>query len=146
MPGIKYSTQWEPESLLLLNYRSVFNCAFYFMESMKISAEWNILDTKDHGNFPLYFITQDTFQRGVEYALKQFHTEKYLSVLKFITLSLLEQIHYIWKFLEMKGGIHFFHLTHFENKRSGYLSPEMFGDMQLQYRKACKTREGVGNK
>lgn len=54
-------------------------------------------------------------------------------------------MYYILKFLEKKGGMHFFHLTHFENKRSRYLSPEMFWDMQLQYRKACKTKEGVGN-
>lgn len=55
-------------------------------------------------------------------------------------------MHYIWKFLEMKGGIHFFHLTHFENKRSGYLSPEMFWDMQLHSVQEGLQDQGRGRK
>lgn len=72
IPAIKYSIQWELESLLSLNYRSVFNCAFPLPELMQIHAEWNSLDQNNYGNFLLHFTTQDAYQQGAECGLNWF--------------------------------------------------------------------------
>lgn len=72
MPAIKYSMQWELESLQSLNYRSVLKWAFPSTELV----EWNRLDQKGYGNFPLPFTSQDTYQEGDECGLKQFQRVK----------------------------------------------------------------------
>lgn len=70
IPAIKYSMQWELESLQSLNYRSVLKCAFPPTEVV----EWNSLDQKGYGSFPLLFTTQQTYQQGAECGLKQFQS------------------------------------------------------------------------
>lgn len=75
IPAIKYSMQWELESLQSLNYRSVLKCAFPSAELV----EWNRLDQKDCGNFSLPFTFQDTYQQSAEYGLKQLQRVKRFS-------------------------------------------------------------------
>lgn len=137
IPAIKYSMRWELESLLSLNYRSVFNCAFPLTELIKIHAKRNSLDQKDCGNFPLHFTTQDTYLQSAEYGLKHFQGEK-----RFRYVShFLNKYTVFWRFF-LNERIDVFISPSFEKKRSGCLIQKCSGTCSFSARGLASPSNG----